>query len=133
MKTIRLLVLVLLALLLPLRGAVAEVLLCAGHAAAVSHGEHAVTAVAQHDCEPAVADHADGAHEAEEAAADPHGASGAAAKCNTCSASCSMSPLLGAMPVVPAPGWAPESHASSLDAPAPSHLTDGQERPPRSI
>lgn len=128
MKTIRLLVLVLLALLLPLRGAVAEVLLCAGHAAAGSHGVHAVTAVAQHDCEPAVSE-----HEAQEPAADPHGAPGAAAKCNTCSASCSMSPLLGTMPVIPAPGWIPEHHASSLDAPAPSHLTDGQERPPRSI
>uniref|UniRef100_UPI0005C1F4F9 hypothetical protein n=1 Tax=Rubrivivax gelatinosus TaxID=28068 RepID=UPI0005C1F4F9 len=57
MKTIRLLVLVLLATLLPFRGAVAEVLLCAGHAghsaAAADHASHA--AVAAPDCEPAAA------------------------------------------------------------------------------
>lgn len=139
MKSVRFLVLVLLAALLPFRGAVAEVLLCAGHAghaamAATSpdHAAHQATAsVAQPDCEPAVLDQAQ-EHDSEQTG-NHHGAPGAVAKCNTCTASCSMSPLVGETPVIPAPVRHPDRHASIHDAPAPSHLTDGQERPPRSI
>ncbi|MBZ8140614.1 hypothetical protein CLD22_11970 [Rubrivivax gelatinosus] len=135
MKRLRILVLLVLAALLPFRGAVAEVLLCAGHAG------HAAAAVDAHeaDAAPAAAHHADCEPAAMAANADDHGAApdaghhGAVAKCNTCTASCGMSPLLGSTPTVPAPLPLPQQHASLGDAPAPSHLTDGQERPPRSI
>ncbi|MBK1714934.1 hypothetical protein [Rubrivivax gelatinosus] len=131
MKRLRILVLLVLAALLPFRGAVAEVLLCAGHAgqAAAAVDGHEAAAATHAGCEPA----------AMAADADDHGAApdaghhGAVVKCNTCTASCSMSPLLGTAPTVPAPLPLPQRHASLRDAPAPSHLTDGQERPPRSI
>lgn len=116
--------LVLLAALLPFRGAVAEVLLCAGHAG------HAVAAAP--DCEPAAAHHATQDEAAD--TDDDHAATpGGVAKCNTCTASCSMSPLAAEPPTLPAPLPQPDRRTAHHDAPAPSHLTDGQERPPRSI
>lgn len=139
MKSIRFLVLVLLATLLPFRGAVAEALLCAGHAGhaamtagSPAHAGHqAASTAAPQDCEPAVLDQAQ--DHASENTGDHHGTPGAVAKCNTCTASCSMSPLVGEMAAIPTPVPHPDRHASIHDAPAPSHLTDGQERPPRSI
>lgn len=140
MKSIRFLVLVLLAALLPFRGAVAEVLLCAGHAGhaamaadSSAHEEHraASTDAASQDCEPAVLDQTQ--DHASKDTGEHHGTTGAVAKCNTCTASCSMSPLVGETPAIPTPVPHPERHASTHDARAPSHLTDGPERPPRSI
>ena len=170
MKTARLLLLVLLAVLLPLRGALAEVAHCAGMpnepVRMVSHSQVHVEAGAadtQHD--PAVHDathehasheHVSHPHAAHDAAAhheathghetgaghDPHetaathahapGDADAADRCNLCSASCSATPVLSALPQLAAPLPLAAAPFPAFDAPAPSHASEGQERPPRS-
>ena len=134
MKALRIWLLVLMAVLLPVRGAVAAAMLCAvgttgmqselrllpaGHEAldhtmAHAHGEH------QHD-------HASGAHD--------HAGEGHAASdhCNMCSAYCSVTPLASAIPTLPRPLDPPSVRFPDIDSPAPTFLSDGQERPPRSI
>jgi hypothetical protein len=54
-------------------------------------------------------------------------------KCNLCCDFCSMTPLLSTLPSVPAPPDLSSVSFADLLAPAPSFLSDGQERPPRSI
>lgn len=110
--------LVVLALLLPLRGAVAAAMTC--HLA----GAGAVAVAAAAHAEHAAHDHAAQADASAPAASD---------KCNLCAASCSLTPLLGAPPSVIEPSAAAAVRFPVLDARAPSFLSDGQERPPRTI
>lgn len=136
MKVARILLLVLLALVLPFRGALANVAHCAG-----GPGEF-VRSV------PAVHEHGGAAHvhDAHVHAQDPghdqagaHGdadktpAGAAADKCNLCSASCSATPFVSAAPVIAAPLQVADAAFPALLAPPASHPSDGQERPPRSI
>jgi hypothetical protein len=127
----------LIAALIPLRGAMAAAMLCPTAGAGLQSevriggqpmGHHAMTDAAaaaqghaQHD--HAHHDHADGAHD--------HGGGGHD-KCNLCSAFCSVTPMVGAAPTLPAPDLANASFPA-LAAPAASFLSSGQERPPRSI
>ena len=53
--------------------------------------------------------------------------------CKLCSACCSVPPLPSAAPAVPLPHAFAAAAFPALAAPAPSFLSDGQERPPRSI
>ena len=122
------------AVLLPARGAVAAAMLCsvgttgvqsewqvqpAGHQAldhtmADAHGEH------HHDHASKSHDHAGEGH-----AASDH--------CNMCSAYCSVTPLASAIPTLPQLLEPPSVRFPDFDSPAPTFLSDGQERPPRSI
>ncbi len=131
MKTWRWFLIVVLALLLPLRGAVAGAMLCAP----AGHGD---AAHAHHDAGPA--DH--GAHDAHEThdaqdthemddAHDVHQA-GDGETCNACASYCSLTPLASAPPHVRAPGVAATLSYPAWSAPSPSFLRGGQERPPRS-
>lgn len=143
MKTFRLLLLVLLALVLPFRGALANVAYCAGGPGALEH------AVSQpHDHGPAQGDH-DGHHEHHEHAADhaadhasvgsapgeaaDPSAGGSVDRCNLCSASCSATPFVSAPPDLPTPVVVAQAAYPALCAPPPSHPSEGQERPPRRI
>lgn len=54
-------------------------------------------------------------------------------KCNLCSAFCSLTPLLSAIAGVPDPGELVSTTFPDLSVLAPTFLSDGQERPPRSI
>jgi hypothetical protein len=54
-------------------------------------------------------------------------------KCNLCSAFCSLTPLLSSIAGIPDPGELVSAPFPDLPAPAPIFLSDGQERPPRSI
>lgn len=139
MKVIRIWLLVLLAALLPVRGAIAAAMLCPP-AAAGTHSEmprmdHGAMAGAH---EYAHQDHAQHEH----ADAGLHGDHGGTHddkgptshdKCNLCSACCSATPLLSTMPSVPQPHGLATASFPDVFAPAPSFLSDGQERPPRSI
>ena len=131
-KTIRTLLLVLLALLLPIRGAVAAAMLCPPAAAGMDH--HAMMANTDHDEHVGhqhADDHSAGAHDAgKSASAGHHG--GGVDKCNLCCDFCSITPLLSALPSVPTPQDLCSVSFPALFAPAPSFLSDGQERPPRS-
>lgn len=131
-KHLRLWFLVLLALLLPVRGAMAAAMPCmtagAGvHAAGVAtdHGDLA---------------HHDGSHQAPDAHAhEPapdsqpgHGhGHGSQDKCNMCSASCSSPPLAGTFPALDGPVVLSAAAFPSVSAPAPTFQSGGQDRPPR--
>ncbi len=113
-KRTRFWLLLFIAVLLPLRGAVAAAMLCALPAAPAQHApamEHA-------------AHHGSGHHEATSAVAD---------KCNLCAAGCCLTPLASAPPVVVAPLEGGTAPFPEVRAPPASFLSDGQERPPRSI
>lgn len=137
MKAFRFWLLLLLAVLLPLRGAVAAAMLCpvAGSGMqsewrAPSDTHQAMDHVMAHD--PAHAAHA---HEGDAAEGHHHGdgQGQASDECNMCSAYCSITPLVQAVPGLPRPLDPPSVKFPGLSPPAPSFLSDGQERPPRSI
>lgn len=130
MKRFRFWLLVVLAAMLPLRGAMAAAMLCApaapvevrmshdtahGPSMAHDHGHEAMPEHAVHDATHDTHDHA--SHD----------------KCTMCSAFCSATPLLSASPDLPALPPTGTATYPPLDAPVPTFQSDGQERPPRSI
>src|SRR5438093_787808 len=128
MRNIRTWLLVLLAVLLPVRGAVAAAMLCpvAGsgiQTEVILHGEK-IGHHAEHESTPH--DHGLGNH-------DHGGSANASDKCNVCSAFSSVTPLVSNLPT---PFLAPDFAAASfpnISAPATSFLRDGPERPPQRI
>jgi hypothetical protein len=132
LRTVRALFVIFLALLLPLRGAVAGAMLCpAGGASAVvsSHMQHA----AAHDDATAV--HHDGAHHdhAHHEQAQPTSTSSSHdTGCNLCIAFCSMTPMPSAAPTIEPSTLSTTLSFPALQAPAPSFQSGGPDRPPRS-
>jgi hypothetical protein len=134
-KIARVLLLVLLSALLPIRGAMAAALPCAGTAGAKS-GMHEMHEMhASHGGQHHEAGVGDPAHMGAGMGHDPHHHDGAAGQgtCNLCSACCSVPPLASAVPGVPLPHAVASVDFPDLTFPAPSFLSEGQERPPRSI
>ncbi len=121
-KSLRIFVLVLLAMLLPLRGVTAATTLCEQQPA--SHSEFVVHA---HGHEMASGAGRDQSHEQHD-----HGHSGAD-KGRHCLSSCSAPPLMGEAPTIASPLANGTTVFPSFAARAPTFLSDGQERPPRSI
>jgi len=119
-KSLRIFVLVLLAMLLPLRGVSAAALLCEQHPAS-----HTGMAVAVHD-------HATVSATAQDHAQHEHDHRGVD-KGHHCLASCSATPLMSALPTVASPATAGTAVFPHFAAPAPTFQSDGQDRPPRSI
>lgn len=77
-------------------------------------------------------DHQHAAHGSGMPASSGHHADGFG-KCNLCCDFCSMTPLLSTLPTIPTPLNLASVSFPDLFAPAPSFVSDGQERPPRSI
>lgn len=134
MKTARVWFILFLALLLPARSVLAAAMLCpvgssgnqtelvlTGHAA----GHHHATAA--RDSESTVSTHGHTGH-----ADDEHGATHAD-KCDVCSAFCSVTPLLSTWASVAAPQDLSAVAFPDLTTPSPTFLSEGPERPPRSI
>jgi len=139
-RTIRIWLLLLLAVLLPVRGAVAAAMLCpmggsgsqmelrlngdssAHHALdeSMAAAEHA----SAHEHSSAQHDHPGGHHD--------HGG-GQADKCNLCSAFCSLTPMVSPVLDLPQQQDLATPAFPDVSALAPTFLSDGQERPPRSI
>ena len=130
MKILRIWLLVLLAILLPVRGAIAAALPCEGtgrpapaaHMHMHMHMHHAMDAAGLGPEASAAIDH-DGHHH-DHAGAD---------KCNLCSSCCSTAPLLVTFSSTVAALDGSGVDFPLVQAPAPTFLSDGQERPPRSI
>ena len=129
MRRFRVWTLVLLAVLLPVRGAMAAAMLCAPSVPGVT------TQVTPDPADP----HGSG-HTHHDHAQHGHGAAGAhdhapasQDKCNLCSATCSLTPLVNHIAGVHAPCDLRTASFPELDAPAPSFVSGGQERPPRTI
>ncbi|MEO8154449.1 MAG: hypothetical protein ABI605_15370 [Rhizobacter sp.] len=130
MKTARLWLLVFLSLLLPIRGAVAAAMLCPASVGGAQSTASAHLAKMGHHMQAAGGeDHAMHHHGAQERAG--HDGS-AAEKCNLCSDCCSLTPLLSSPLSLAAPQDFSTISFPDLFAPAPSFVSDGQERPPRS-
>jgi len=141
------LLLMLLAMVLPFRGALAGVTHCAGASSRLIHAvatpQHADVHQHADAHQHAVAHHHDAAHhhqQAQPGSQDP-GASAQAGDasasmsdpCNLCTASCASPPILAAPLTLAQPQPVAASPYPALDAPPPSHPSEGQERPPRSI
>jgi uncharacterized protein involved in copper resistance len=124
-KTLRLFVLVLLAMLLSLRGVSAAALLCEQQP--VSHTQVVEVEVDAHEHDTASMpghDHANHDHD--------HGHSDFD-KGRHCVSSCSALPLMAVAPTVLTPTLAGTTVFPRFAAPAPTFQSGGQDRPPRSI
>jgi hypothetical protein len=125
-KLLRLSLILLLAVLLPVRGALAAAMLCAPApvAAAQAHGEHA--------------EHGHHGH-AHEAAADPapehaaHGEHAGHKACTQCAAFCSLTPLAETGRAPPDAVALPAASFPPLATQAVRFERDGPERPPRTV
>lgn len=128
MKTFRIWFLLCLAVLLPVREAVAAAMLCSAGSAIVQSelrgGEHCN----QHDMAGSSATQHAGSADVRDGH-DPN----TSGKCNLCSASCSLTPLVSETPRLPEPVALADVMFAEIPAPAPSFLSDAQDRPPRSI
>ena len=136
-RAVRLCLLVVLAVLLPLRGAVAAAMLCSPTGTGLQ-SELRIQPVAHHAIEQeqgAAQDHHGGAHHDHAASEHPAGDQGhpSSDHCNLCSAYCSITPLVSALPTLFHPLEPPAVKFPDVASPAPTFLSDGQERPPRSI
>ncbi len=126
-KTLRIWLVVVFAVLLPVRGALAAAMLCPMTAPASTAASNAQHAAMGHSMPDATPDHARMAHG--QVDAQP---TSAPDNCNLCCDFCSVTALANSLPTLPtAPAHATLSFPD-LSAPAPSFLSDGQERPPRS-
>jgi hypothetical protein len=135
-KAVRICLLVLLAVLLPIRGAVAAAMLCpvgsTGMQSELRMHEHS----AGHEAMDHGTVHERGSEDHDHASADHHHegqGQGSSDKCNTCAAYCCLTPLVSDIPMLPEPVGSTAIKFPQLSSPAPSFLSDGQERPPRSI
>lgn len=140
-KSPRLWLLLLLAVLLPLRGAMAAAMLCppagAGSpteaVAGTHHHEHE-----HEDAAPAGADHGEArlaAHAHGASSAHDHGAAtpAMADDCDLCAAFCSVATVLSSPPAFDAAQDLGAFPYPNANAPSPSFVSSGPERPPRSI
>jgi hypothetical protein len=140
-KTVRIWFLLLLAVLLPARGAVAAAMLCPVGTGGVQQEMVLSGEAARHDAMEHMHAHPAGLGQAAEHghAATSHDDGHTnhdhttSDRCNACSAFCSLTPLVSSVPSVFEPLDPAGVKFSRLSAPAPSFLSDGQERPPRTI
>ena len=126
MKLLRIWLVVLLAVVLPVRGAMAAAMWCPPGGA----GQAAASAMAhvEEDSHHGLA-HAEGA---DRHAAHDHGKL-AHDKCNLCASSCSSPSMPSTSAGLDGPGALTSQSFPDLSAPAPTFLSDGQDRPPRTI
>ncbi len=131
MKALRLILLVLLALLLPIRGALGAAMMCPEGGVSVSmtatapasgHHHHSADneTAALHHGQPSSSDHTHTDTTAH------------AGGCNNCASCCSVTPVLSALPAIQAPVDVEAVSFPPLLLPAPTFHCDAQERPPRS-
>lgn len=127
-------ILVLLAVLLPIRGAVAAAMLCPGGAQTSSavvmaeHGHHDMNAGPYRDPhETATHAHHHG-HASADSSSDKH-----ASACQFCAGGCCVTPLAFAPPSVESPLVTTLAAFPAFTARVSAHGPDGQDRPPRTI
>lgn len=117
---------ILLALLMPLRAAVAGAMLCPSGGAAASHQQHQ----GMPDDSAAAQAHHEGMHHTQaEPSPAPHAHDSG---CNLCATFCSMTPMPSTAPTIEPSMLATTLSFPALHAPAASFQSDGQDRPPRS-
>ena len=131
LKTLRLCFLLLLAVLLPLRGAVAAAMLCPVGSSGMQSELRVQGHPVGHDMAGGAMAHDHGAaHDQDHDLDHDHAGSD---RCNMCSAFCALTPLLSALPALLEPLDLTAVEFSDHAAPAPDFFSDGQERPPRTL
>ena len=131
MKQLRVWLLLLLMLLLPIRGAMAAAMLCLPQ-----NGHQNV--MVQHLGDSGGHDHGHHGHGAQAPADDAQTGQGGdlaslnADDCNLCASFCSLTPLASSSPDL-SPPWARAALNPAPSVPAPSFVSDGEDRPPRTI
>lgn len=138
MKRVQIWLLLLLAVLLPIRGALAAAMLCppagVGTQMELRVLDHQLGHHQLMDAPAPVVGHDHAMHgHGPESAADGGTQLGATDRCNQCSAFCSLTPLVSSALSMPVPHELGAASFPDLSAPAPSFFSGGQERPPRSI
>ena len=135
MKALRIWLLLVLVVLLPVRGAVAAAMLCQVAGSGVQHEIGAAEHPLAHDAVDRTMAHDHGGDHGHADADAPDGPQGhhdaGSDKCNLCSAYCSLTPLVSAASALVAPLDLAAAKLAALSAPAPSFVSDVQERPPR--
>lgn len=134
MKSLRLFILVLMAVLLPVRGAVAAAMVCPG--GAVPPAASAATGQGHHDMHADTGEHAmdpSSHHVADEgvAGSDDAPCGEHTGTCPFCASGCSVTPLTSAPPSIASPLPIAAVTFPALSAPVPAFQSDGPERPPR--
>ena len=143
-KAVRVWLLLVLIVLLPVRGAVAAAMLCSagnpgmGSELRIDASGHPAT---DHTTAHAHADQHHGHDDADAGSHDHAGDGGhdhaqghtGSDQCSLCSACCSITPLASTLPKLVAPLDARAVKFPDVSSPAPTFVSDGQERPPRSI
>jgi len=135
-KHLRIFILVLLAVLLPIRGAVAATMLCpdaagTGAAAVVvaEHGHHDMQAGHEMHAEQSASHHHDmGVSTNEDSSSGEHPAT-----CHFCSSGCCMASMVGTVPSLGQPSLTSLVSFPALTTPIPAFQSGGQDRPPRTI
>jgi hypothetical protein len=148
-KALRVWLLLLLAVLLPVRGAVAAAMLCAPAGVGTQTEVRVIDrALGHHGSDTTGGGHHE--HASHDHGTDDHGLSaqanagdedtqgdnasgGTADKCNVCSSFCSVTPMVSAVTTLPLPLLTASTVYPALGSPAIAFLSDGQDRPPRSI
>ena len=129
-RIVRIWLLVLIAVLLPIQGAVAAVMLCPNESTPMHQHESMAPG---HQA----MSHDDGMHSAHRHAGavghHDHGGAGHADKCNLCASCCAGTAISTTFETVFAPLEAATGSFAAPASPAASFLSDGQDRPPRSI
>jgi len=134
-RIFRIWLLLLLAVMLPIRGAVAAAMLCPVAESGTqlelrlhehSLGHQAMDQAAKVDHASMHLDHTASGHHHDDGAGQPD-------TCNLCSAFCSVTALVSSLPTVLAPLDTAAASFPDLSAPAATFLSGGQDRPPRSI
>lgn len=129
-KSFRYWLLVFLAVLLPIKAAMAAAMLCPP----AGIGMQGQLRVTLHDGTAEVGvTHEHRAHEHGSAAFGDEVQTAPHDQCNFCSAFCSVTPLVSGLPSFLPPPAHPAALFPDFSAPPPSFLSDGQERPPRTI
>jgi hypothetical protein len=124
-RQLRIFILVLLAVLLSVRGAVAAAPLC-------PHGE-ATSSVAMLAEQPAHAMHAAHHHAGADAPDRDSSAHDHPSTCHFCASGCCMASMVGTVPSLAQPGLTSSVAFPALTAPVTGFQSDGQDRPPRTI
>jgi len=127
-KRFRILILVLMAILLPIRGAVAATMLCPE-----GEGTDTVVTVVVHGHHEMHSDHAASHHHATGDVTDGSSSVKHPTTCQFCASGGCMASIVGTVPSLEQPGPTSSVSFPALTAPVPAFQSDGQDRPPRTI
>lgn len=134
-KNLRTFILILMAVLLPVRGAVAAAMLCSGEASVIG----VVEAAANDHCHPLAGHPMEAHHAASDTPAHGHAPDDSSSKthppaCHFCAGGgCLVTPLAFAPPSVASPMVITSAALPALVTRIPHYQSDGQDRPPRTI